>query len=125
MPPAHGRYDRRTHKPVPRRRAVATCCDRGRSELRLQLQLELAGSRPGLTKASGVERDTAWRIQVETPAGQLKASPQQFRIRPGALHACTKIRIVVAAATRVAHERHHMARALRIVLCQPFAKEVF
>src|SRR5690349_2235338 len=111
-------------------RVMTACCisgsrlgELGRRRL-LQLQLKLRRTRAGRRKTRRIERPVAHRVETEPASRDLEARADRLRVRTAPTHARAEVRIVLATAARVAHERHHVLGPLRIMLCQPLFEEI-
>src|SRR6266705_3260176 len=89
-----------------------------------KLEPQLRTGRGRGTKECRVEWVSRSGIQVQPPASDAEAVPEEKSVRPVAPHAMPEARIVLAPATHGANQRHDVRGALGIVLGEPLGEQV-
>src|SRR5437899_11428872 len=89
-----------------------------------KLEPQLRTGRGRGTKECRVEWVSSSGIQVQPPASDAEAVPEQLGVGPGAAHAEAEPRIVRPAAAHGANQRHDVSGALGIVLGEPLGEQV-
>src|SRR5437667_1492329 len=89
-----------------------------------KLEPQLRTGRGRGTKECRVEWVSSSGIQVQPPASDAEAVPEEKSVRPVAPHAMPKAGIVLAPAMHGANQRHDVRGALGIVLGEPLGEQV-
>ena len=95
-----------------------------RSRFRLQTKVELRGILTRWAKQCGDEGLTSGGGDTGALQRELETIAQEIRERPLTTHARAEARIVVATASDGLDDGHHVLRTLRVVLREPFSKEI-